>query len=152
MIIKWNIVKKRGNFRPVLDYSIELENFEKELAVEQVVIQSTIPSPPSSWSASCLPGKFERNGEDCSVYQIYTPDYKKAIAEGKFILPWREDGIFPEVEKSFRKLRLEFESKLKAAYDSLPINESGQLDLSEETRRHIACGLVSRKFLEASGF
>ncbi len=152
MKIKWNINKKRGNFRPVLEYSIELENFECELAVEQVATQSTIPCPPGSWSASCLPGKSERAGEECGVHRIYTPDYKTARAEGRLILPWRESGDYPEVEESFLKLRDEFEHKLKAAYDSLPIDNGGVLELSVETRRHLAAGLVSKRFLEAAGF
>ncbi|NDV28529.1 hypothetical protein [Desulfovibrio sp. JC010] len=152
MIIEWNITKKRGNFRPLLTYTITLEDFEKELGLPQVVMQSSIPEPPESWSASCLPGKCERAGKDCSTYRLYTPDHKKGEVEGKFTLPWRVDSDYPEVKKSFTRLRADFETVLKEAYDSHPVDINGRLELSEDTRSHIASGLVSQRFLEAVGF
>ena len=152
MVIEWNINKKRGNFRPVLTYTITLENFEKELGLPQVIMESSIPEPPDSWSASCLPGKCERSGEKCSNYRIYTPDHKKGVVEGKFILPWRDNSDYPEIQESFTKLRINFEMVLKEAYNSQPVDISGRLELSEETRKYIASGLVSQRFLEAVGF
>ncbi|HAS87928.1 MAG TPA: hypothetical protein DCS48_01270 [Desulfovibrio sp.] len=152
MIIEWNLNKKRGNFRPVLTYSIKLEDFEKELGLPQVVLESSIPEPPESWSASCLPGKNERNGKNCTTYRLYTPDHKKGEVEGKFTLPWRANSDYPEIEASFLKLREDFETVLKEAYDSYPVDIEGRLELSEETRRHIASGLVSQRFLKAAGF
>lgn len=152
MIIEWNLNKKRGNFRPVLTYSIKLEDFEKELGLPQVVLESSIPEPPESWSASCLPGKNERNGKNCTTYRLYTPDHKKGEVEGKFTLPWRTDSNYSEIKASFLKLREDFETVLKEAYDSHPVDIEGKLELSEETRRHIASGLVSQRFLKAAGF
>ncbi|ACS80616.1 hypothetical protein [Maridesulfovibrio salexigens] len=152
MIIEWNITKKRGNFRPVLTYTISLEDFEKELGLPQVVLESNIPEPPDSWSASCLPGKCERNGCDCTAYRIYTPDHKTGETSGKLMLPWREGSDYPEVKESFLKLRNNFEAVLKEAYDSHPIDVEGKLELSGDTRRHIASGLVSQRFLKAAGF
>ncbi len=152
MIIEWNINKKRGNFRPVLTYTITLENFERELALPQVVMESSIPEPPDSWSASCLPGKCERCGETCSTYRLYTPDHKKGEVEGKFTLPWRTDSDYPEIQDSFTRLRDHFETVLKEAYNSHPVDLNGRLELSEETRKYIAGGLVSQRFLEAVGF
>lgn len=152
MIIEWKINKKRGNYRPVLTYSIKLEDFEKDLALPRVVIQSEIPEPPESWSASCLPDKNERNGVECSTYRIYTPDHKTGILEGKAVLPWRETGNYPEVETSFRALRDNFEKVLKQAYDSLPLEENGRLEMSPEIKKLIAGGIVSEKFLKAVGF
>jgi hypothetical protein len=152
MIIEWNIHKKRGNFRPVLTYTITLEDFEKELGLPQVLMESTIPEPPDSWSASCLPDKCERGGKDCAAYRIYTPDHKKGTLEGKFTLPWRVDSDYPEVKESFSRLRENFEAVLKEAYDSHPVDINGRLELSDETRSHIASGLVSQRFLDAVGF
>ncbi|NDV21959.1 hypothetical protein [Desulfovibrio sp. JC022] len=152
MIIEWNLNKKRGNFRPVLTYTIRLEDFEKELGLPQVVMESSIPEPPNSWSASCLPGKCERAGAGCTAYRLYTPDHKKGEVEGKFTLPWRVDCDYPEIKKSFLKLREDFENVLKDAYDSHPVDINGKLELSKETRQHIASGLVSQRFLKAAGF
>ncbi|CCO24922.1 hypothetical protein [Maridesulfovibrio hydrothermalis] len=152
MIIEWNISKKRGNFRPILTYTIVLEDFERDLAMPNIVQQSTIPQPPDSWSASCLPDKCERAEKECSTYQIYTPDHKTGEVTGKCILPWREEGVYPEIEESFILLREEFESVLKAAYESQPLEINGKLELSTETRKHIAAGLISQRFLEAAGF
>ncbi|WP_419779051.1 hypothetical protein [Maridesulfovibrio sp.] len=152
MIIEWNINKKRGNFRPVLSYSIKLEEFEKELGLPQVVMESTIPEPPNSWSASCLPEKCERSGETCSTYRLYTPNHKKGEVEGKFTLPWRTDSDYPEIQDSFTRLRDHFEIILKEAYNSHPVDLNGRLELSEETRKYIAGGLISQRFLEAVGF
>lgn len=152
MIIEWNLKKKRGNLRPVLTYTIKLEDFEKELALPQVVLESTIPQPPESWSASCLPGKCERGDFDCIAYRLYTPDHKKGEVEGKLTLPWRKNSDYPEIKESFLKLRENFESVLKEAYDSHPVDMDGKLELSEKTRSHIASGLVSQRFLKAAGF
>ncbi len=152
MIIEWNIKKKRGNYRPVLTYSITLEDFEKDLALPQVVLQSEIPEPPQSWSTSCLPGQNERDGKECSTYRIYTPDHKTGSLEGKFVLPWRENAVYPEIENSFKVMRDHFEIILKEAYNSLPLEETGRVEMSPETRRIISSGIVSEKFLKAAGF
>lgn len=152
MIIEWSITKKRGNFRPVLSYTIRLEEFEIQLALPGVLLQSTIPEPPQPWSSSCLPATNERAGEQCSTHRIYTPDHKTAETGGRLTLPWREDCSYPEVKESFTRLRADFETVLREAYSSLPIEENGRLELSAETKRHIADGIVSEKFLKAVGF
>ena len=43
MKINWKIEKQRGNFRPVLKYSISLEEHEKAIAMHAVNIESSIP-------------------------------------------------------------------------------------------------------------
>ncbi|WP_320170511.1 hypothetical protein [Maridesulfovibrio sp.] len=152
MIIEWSIKKKRGNFRPVLTYTVTLEDFEKDLGMQRIVIQSSIPHPPGSWFAGCLPGERERGGEECGTYRIYTPDYKTGEVDGELVLPWREHAEYPEVEESFIRLREEFEAALNDVYNSKPVETEGRLELSEETRKNIAVGLISQKFLQAAGF
>ncbi|MGX7948671.1 hypothetical protein [Oleidesulfovibrio alaskensis] len=151
MIIEWRIVKKRGNYRPELCYSITLEPFERELAVPQVLMESSIPCPPCEWEPHCLPGTHERAGRQPGVYRLYTPDHKRGEATGRLRLPWREEQQYPEVEESFRELRARFEVVLKNAYDSAPADISGCLELTQATRSHIACGVVRQQFLQVMG-
>ena len=49
MRITWKIEKKRGNLRPVLTYTVTLEDFERQLATPPLSITSLIPEPPQSW-------------------------------------------------------------------------------------------------------
>ena len=60
MIIEWKITKKRGYFRPVLHYSVRLEDHEKALALPIVSIVSDIPQPEEDRQDYCYPGLFER--------------------------------------------------------------------------------------------
>ena len=43
MRITWKIEKKRGNLRPVLTYTVTLEDFERALATPPLTITSLIP-------------------------------------------------------------------------------------------------------------
>lgn len=56
MHIEWNITKRRGNIRPVLHYTVTLEEHERELALPFIRVVSTIPEPPDSWQEFCYPG------------------------------------------------------------------------------------------------
>lgn len=151
MILEWTIRKKRGNYRPMLEYSISLESFERNLAVPQVVLDSSIPRPPQGWTNHCHPGHAERAGLPCETYRLHTPSHKQGKLSDSLRLPWREDGEYPEVETSFRLLREHFEIVLKNTYDSQPFEQSGRLELSGETRRHVATGVAAQRFLQAVG-
>lgn len=61
MNIKWNITKKRGNVRPVLTYTIVLDEHEKALALPPLRLTSEIPEPEESWQEHCYPGQYERS-------------------------------------------------------------------------------------------
>ncbi|MDD4701991.1 MAG: hypothetical protein PHI96_07180 [Desulfovibrio sp.] len=60
MQIEWKIAKKRGNLRPVLSYSVHLEDHEKALALPVVCIVSSIPKPDEDRQDYCYPGLLER--------------------------------------------------------------------------------------------
>ena len=60
MHIEWNITKRRGNIRPILHYTVTLEEHERELALPFIRVVSTIPEPPDSWQEFCYPGQHER--------------------------------------------------------------------------------------------
>ena len=47
MHIEWNITKRRGNIRPILHYTVTLEEHERELALPFIRVVSTIPEPVS---------------------------------------------------------------------------------------------------------
>ena len=127
MHIEWNITKRRGNIRPVLHYTVTLEEHERELALPFIRVVSTIPEPPDSWQEFCYPGQHER-AENPASGKTYENDY-------------------PEVEQSFKKLRDAFEAELKAAYGSLPMDESNSLETSFDARRFIAPGILAERFL-----
>lgn len=153
MKIFWDIQKKRGNHRPVLKYEIELESFEVELAVPQVILRNAIARPPSSWRSYCYPGQDERSGAPLDWYQVMTPSHKQTNNSGTLILPWRAPGGgYADVKIAFSRLRRDFEVVLQNANDSAPIEILENLKLTEATRNHIAAGVVSARFLSAVGF
>ena len=130
MHIEWNITKRRGNIRPVLHYTVTLEEHERELALPFIRVVSTIPEPPDSWQEFCYPGQHERaeNPASGKTYDLEIPSH-------------------PEVEQSFKKLCDAFEAELKAAYGSLPMDESNSLETSFDARRFIAPGILAERFL-----
>ena len=52
MHIEWNITKRRGNIRPILHYTVTLEEHERELALPFIRVVSTIPEPPRGKSSA----------------------------------------------------------------------------------------------------
>ena len=150
MRIDWNLSKRRGNIRPTLSYTVTLEEHERALALPFIRVASTLPEPPDSWQEFCYPGQHERGEAPASgkVYDLEIPSHKGRIWKQSLRLPWREDNAYPEIEASFRKLREAFEAQLKAAYDSLPLDESDSLQTSLEARRRIAPGVLAERFLQ----
>jgi len=149
MHIEWNITKRRGNIRPILHYTVTLEEHERELALPFIRVVSTIPEPPDSWQEFCYPGQHERAGNPASgkTYDLEIPSHKGRLWKQSLRLPWREGNDYPEVEQSFKKLRDAFEAELKAAYGSLPMDESNSLETSFDARRFIAPGILAERFL-----
>ncbi|CCH50164.1 hypothetical protein [Pseudodesulfovibrio piezophilus] len=153
MKIQWSIQKKRGNHRPVLEYRIELEQFEIDLAVPQVLLDKALSRPPSSWRSFCYPGEDERSGVALDWYPLMTPSHKNAVISGKLTLPWRPAGNeFVDIKVAFGRLRKDFELVLAKANESAPVEIVEHLELTEDTRKHIAAGVASARFLSAVGF
>lgn len=157
MNISWVITKKRGNFRPVLQYTITLNDFERELGVPMVRMQSSIPKPPETSWEYCWPGQNERGawpdgeagaaGEGGEFHQLATPAHKAGETVGFLKLPWRESNQYPEVEASFQALREAFERTLEEAAASAPIRLCGSLETSAEARRAIAPAFAAERLL-----
>ncbi len=153
MKIEWKIEKRRGNHRPVLKYAIALEPFEVDLAVPQVVLEEAIARPPSAWRSFCYPGEDERAGVLLDWYRLVTPSHKKGTESGELTLAWRNpESGFDDVKEAFVRLRYAFEQTLTNAHDSAPLEIVENLELSESTRKHIAAGVASARFLAAVGF
>jgi hypothetical protein len=153
MKIEWKIEKKRGNYRPVLKYGITLEDFEVDLAVPQVVLEEALPCPPSAWRSFCYPGQDERADTPTEWHRLVTPSHKQGTAHGELTLPWRgPEAGFDDVREAFERLRRDFEAVLVKTHDSSPLDIVENLELSEETRKHIAVGVASARFLSAVGF
>jgi hypothetical protein len=153
MKIQWDITKRRGNHRPVLTYEIELEAFEVELAVPRVVLEKAVVRPPSSWRSFCQPDQDERGGAALEWYRLMTPDHGRGTFGERLTLPWRgPKARFTDVNDAFARLRHDFELVLTAAYDSVPLDIASELSLTDATRRHIASGVASARFLAAVGF
>lgn len=153
MKIEWTVHKKRGNHRPVVTYTIELEQFEVDLALPQVVLDNAIARPPSDWRSYCYPGEDERGGAPLEWHRLMTPSHKKGVMRDSLTLPWRSSNTgFEDVKMAFERLRKDFEHTLTSAYDSAPLDFVENLDLTDETRKHIVCGVASAKILSAVGF
>lgn len=153
MKINWQIKKKRGNFRPRLTYAITLESFEKELAIHAVQVESHIPMIPRSHLSYCLPGQHERSvswkPHRYHVFQV--PYFKDGHMDGFIRLPFKESGQYPEVVSSFKKLRKEYEKKVCNVYAHPPMDQTGSLDISEETRTRIASRVTANRLLSIFG-
>jgi len=153
MKIEWVINKKRGNHRPVLKYEIKLESFEVELAVPQVVLDNAIARPPSSWRSFCYPGEDERGGASFEWYRLMTPSHTRKKVSDSLTLPWRAPGgKYEDVKVAFARLRRDFERVLANTHDSAPFEVLEHLELTVDTRNHIAAGVASARFLAAVGF
>ena len=153
MRITWDIDKKRGNHRPVLRYSIVLEEFERDLAVSSANILSTLPKLDAPHQPHCMPGEHERSPgwKPRDFHWISAPYFRDGIAEGSMRLPFRESGYYPEVEDSFSLLREQHENVIREAYSRSPIQHNGELDLTDKTRNSIAATLTARKMLSFCG-
>ncbi len=150
MNIEWSITKKRGNLRPVCTFTISLGEFELELGMPAVRIESTIPKPPDSSWTHCWPGQNERGPwTPTEYYLLMTPSHKTGTVTERIKLPWREDNSYPEVEESFTALRDAFERVLAASANSVPMDMKGRLETSGTTKRIIAPACVAERFLRA---
>lgn len=149
MRISWNIDKKQGNFRPNLHYHIELEDFEKELAISMVNLKSTIPKISESHLNYCFPESNERaaNWQAEDFHMINTPYFKDGKTDGFIRLPFREDETYPEVEQSFTELQQRHEKLVREALNQKPIKKSCELDFSNTTKELIAGALAARRML-----
>lgn len=149
MKIDWKIEKKRGNFRPSLKYKIVLEDFEKELAISMINIQSTIPKVDNSHLDYCFPECNERNKEflPTEFHFLNTPYFKDGETCGVIRLPFREDGMYPEVAESFNRLRQQHEVLVREAYAREPIKNSEELGFTQATKQNIAGALIAKKML-----
>ncbi|NDY74492.1 hypothetical protein DO021_21685 [Desulfobacter hydrogenophilus] len=149
MKISWEIKKKRGNYRPVLTYTMTLESFEKSLAIHAVSVKSFIPRLPRPHENFCLPGENERHPhwipKRFHIFQV--PYFKAGETSGFIRLPYRESGKYPEVETSFRQLRDTYEEKVCEAYGQGPFENRGNLDISAETREHVAAKVTANRLL-----
>ena len=149
MHIEWSITKKRGNYRPVLNFTITLSDFENGLAMPAVRVQSTIPKPPETGWTHCWPGQFERGDrvpEEC--YLLMTPSHKSRKSTESLRLPWREDNEYPEVEESFALLRQAFEAALAKSSQSAPMSAKGSLETTAATKKTIAPAFAAERILQ----
>ncbi len=150
MNIKWTIEKKRGNFRPVLQYEILLEGFEQKLAVATVTMTSQICQVPEPRNRFCLPDTNERvKGWLPSLFhRISTPGFRRGEIQKRIILPYANDSEFTEVEASFLRLRSEFENAMQAAKASEAVLSRKELRLTEATGKKMAGDIAAHRMLQ----
>ncbi len=149
MNIQWSITKERGNFRPVLRYTARLSEFEQDLGLPMVRIESTIPKPPDVAWTYCWPGQNERGPwEPAEFHLLMTPSHKTGELSEALKLPWREDNSYPEVAESFAALRAAFEAALAQAVQSAPMQENGSLETTAEAKRLVAPAFAAQRLLQ----
>lgn len=150
MNIDWNISKKRGNFRPILTYSITLTEFEKSLAMPPVRITSTIPKPPEAGWTHCWPNQHERaDWTPSECYLLTAPSHKEKETLVTLKLPWRESNEYPEVQESLTALRDAFEKALIASMNSTAVNTHGNLKTSASVKGIIAPTFAAERILQS---
>lgn len=149
MYIEWKITKKRGYLRPVLQYSVRLEEHEKALALPIVSIVSSIPQPEEERQDYCYPGLFER-AEGYTPTRFHTleaPSHKGHSWTRSLALPWRENNEYPEVEESFQRLRAALETEIEKADSSRPMSVAGSVQTSAAAKAMLAPNLLAERFL-----
>lgn len=149
MHIKWKIQKRSGHFRPVLAYQIALEDFEKDLALPAVKVDSDIAKIPNAHERFCLPDTNERDRtwQAEQYHKLASPDFHRAILQKQIILPYTCSQEFQEIETSFAKLRSAFEEALLAAYASSSFSIRKEMGLTSETRTQMATGIAASRML-----
>jgi hypothetical protein len=154
MRMEWRIHKERGYLRPVLYYTVTMEEHEKKLALPPISVLSCIPVPEEHWQEYCYPGQFERGaveegGETAErkYYSLEIPSHQGHSWQQALRLPWRESNEYPEVEASFIQLRAVFEKELAGAYASLPMKTEGSLQTSAAARRNVAPAVLGERLL-----
>ena len=149
MLIEWSITKKRGNLRPVLQYRVRLEDHEKELAIPEVQVASTIPCPEQPSQKHCYPGQMERAEGFVPerFHSLESPSHQGYPQLHTLVLPWREGNSYPEVEESFGLLRDAMEREIARASASAPMDEQGQVRTSSKTKAAVAPALAAARLL-----
>lgn len=151
MRIEWKIEKKRGNLRPKLTYSTTLDEYETNLCLPMVRIDSTIPKPPQSFASHCWPGENERaQWVPDAFYQLSTPSHKTGDLNETMTLPWRENNAYPEVEASLAQLQMAFEEMLQASSASDPINIGNEMETTTAAKQQIASAFLAERILQAA--
>lgn len=155
MKITWTISKKRGNWRPVLNYTCIFEDWERSLlASESVSVKTELPELLRYPEPDCPPGQRERAaGWKPEKWHRLCANPNRSGERIGFKLPWRPGAKpdYPEVEEGFRLLRDAYERALREAYDSDPFEHTGELDLTQETKQHIAPGVTADRMLKIVG-
>ncbi|PID75925.1 MAG: hypothetical protein CSA20_04180 [Deltaproteobacteria bacterium] len=149
MNIRWNIDKKRGNYRPTLKYVISLEEHERAIAMQSIQIESLIPRIPEPGKGWCMPGENERaeGWQPKEFHYLSVPWFKTGQHSDFLYLPFRDSGDYPEVEESFVLLRQRYEEVVRKTYRWEPIKQSGELETSPETKKAIAARLAAMQML-----
>ena len=150
MEITWKLNKKRGYFRPVLDYKIVLSKDEIDLGIPPLKVDTKIPKPLNSWESHCFPEKNERAGLiDESTYEITTPCFKNPSTASRAVLVWKENNDYSDVEKGMEIVRDRMEKEILKAQKSLPIKKNGVVQFSPDFREKGTPVIAAERFLKA---
>jgi hypothetical protein len=154
MKIKWEIEKKRGNWRPTLTYTCTKLPDEVNLAIPAVVMGTKIPEPPNSYRDICMPDTDERNEGwvPKNFTTIKTPRNNEQEFGESLKLPWRPGAKprYPEVEEAFALLQEEWEKCLEITAASAAIHLEGSLDHTKKTKDILAPIVARRKITESN--
>jgi hypothetical protein len=140
MKIEWTIKKQRGRFRAVLEYTISLEQWEKDLNPEQQVVK-------------IVTGKEKNTGRyvdgDLSD-QIGNKYYRADVtsepgADTVTLRYYGNNHEYPEIKKAFEELSTLHEAAIRDAYDQRPINTSFLIETSPELKKYVVPGLTADK-------
>ena len=143
MKITWSITKKRGNWRPVLEYAVILDDWEKELQPQIPHVETNIPEPPEKYRKKDRGTEANPEWEPEGYYML------DKTGRGAIFLPWRPGANpdYPEVQEAMSMLRDAVEAAIIEAHDSLALEVSGELEMSAQGKRHVAAYVAARKML-----
>jgi hypothetical protein len=150
--ITWKITKKRGNWRPVLDYQCVKEDWELELRVPGGQVEAACV-PEIGWGEyrSPLPAEQLAIGEQSNSQRLLKLPMptEKNITYECIRLPWRPGAKpqYPEVEAAMKELMAEWERRVLEALDSAALDLTGEVEHSPEYKSKVAPYVAAQRML-----
>ena len=142
MKIEYSITKKRGNWRPVLQYKCIKEQWEVGLSVPggstSIWIEAAYPYV-SRDERYVLPGNAERGKNKdwkAKPVEVKLPGSQQTEEKGEILLCWRPGAHpeYPEVHEAMRQLQAEWAGRVYEAMQSGEVAQSWLIMPSDEYR------------------
>lgn len=146
MIIDYTITKKHGNFRPELNISIKIEQWEKDLNPCPQIVKLKAASDYSS----CIP--YSNENAEKKTTDVEIEINQKLNNTYKLHMPYRpgKNPAYPEIDQALNELREKWEAAVLEAHDSIAFEISKKIEPSEPYKKKIAPWVAKQKMMKSA--